>query len=245
MELKYIVEKNINQNIDYVLNNEFNISSRLRQKLINNNSIKLNGVVCNTKQNLKPSDILFINFDYEEDNSNIIPCKMDLDIVYEDEWLLIINKPSGFAIHPSILHYEDSISNGIRYYFDKICLKKKIRPVNRLDLNTSGLVVFAKCEYIQECLSKQMSNNEFKKEYLALANGRFVQNTGTIDLPISRKENSIIERCINNNGQRSITLYEVLQDFSEYSLVKCKLETGRTHQIRVHMSAIGHPLLRR
>lgn len=124
-------------------------------------------------------------------------------------------------------------------------LKKKIRPVNRLDLNTSGVIVFAKCEYIQESLSKQMIDNTFKKEYLCIVEGIFDKKSGTINLPIDRKEGSIIERCISKNGQHSITHYEVLKEYKEknYSLVKCILETGRTHQIRVHMSAISHPLL--
>ena len=168
---------------------------------------------------------------------------MNLDIVFEDEWILIINKPAGLATHPSILHFSNSLCNGVRFYFDSIGLKKKVRPVNRLDLNTSGLVIFAKCEYIQECLISQMKINLFKKEYLAICNGIFENKSGTINLPISRKENSIIERCVSEDGQTSITNYKVLKEFNTYSLVKCSLETGRTHQIRVHMSAIGHPLI--
>lgn len=244
MEIVYIKNKNDNyKTVDEVLKNEFNISSRLRLKLINNNSIFLNKKICNTKNLLTTDDIVCVNFDYKEDNSNIIAKQMNLDIVYEDEWLLVVNKPAEIAVHPSILHYEDSLSNGIKFYFDSISLKKKIRPVNRLDKNTSGLVVFAKCEYIHECLIKQMENKTFKKEYLALVSGIFDKKQGTIDLPIARKENSIIERCISENGQKSITHYQVLEKFDNYSLVKCTLETGRTHQIRVHMKAIGHPLL--
>ena len=132
---------------------------------------------------------------------------------------------------------------GLDIILTKSGLKKKIRPVNRLDLNTSGLVIFAKCEYIQEALTSQMQNKTFVKEYIALADGIFENKKGTINLPIARKPGSIIERCILENGQSSITHYEVLQEFDNYSLVKCKLETGRTHQIRVHMQATHHPLL--
>lgn len=242
MELKYIV-KNNELNINQILQNELNISSRLLYKLIKNNKISLNQKNCDTRQYANLGDTITIDFNYEEDNSNIVPTKMNLDIIYEDKWLLIINKPTGIAIHPSILHYSDSLCNGIRFYFDSIGLKKKIRPVNRLDLNTSGLVIFAKCEYIQECLISQMKNNTFKKEYLCFCNGIFENKFGTIDLPIARKENSIIERCISDSGQPSITHYEVLKEFNTYSLVKCILETGRTHQIRVHMSSIGHSLI--
>lgn len=242
MEINYEI-KNNTQTINSTLQNELKISSRLLYKLIKLNKIELNHKPCDTRKTGTFGDTITINFDYEEDNSNIIPTKMNLNIIFEDDWLLVVNKPAGIAIHPSVLHYSDSLCNGIKFYFDKIGLKKKIRPVNRLDLNTSGLVVFAKCEYIQECLINQMKNNQFKKEYLAVCNGFFDKKSGTINLPIARKENSIIERCISENGQPAITHYEVLKEFDNYSLVKCYLETGRTHQIRVHMSAIGHPLL--
>ena len=242
MEIKYEI-KNNTQTINSILQNELKVSSRLLYKLIKLNKIELNHKPCDTRKTGNLEDTITVNFDYEEDNSNIVPTKMDLNIIFEDDWLLVVNKPAGIAIHPSVLHYSDSLCNGIRFYFDKIGLKKKIRPVNRLDLNTSGLVVFAKCEYIQECLINQMKNNQFKKEYLAVCDGIFNEKSGTINLPIARKENSIIERCISENGQTAITHYEVLKEFDNYSLVKCSLETGRTHQIRVHMSAIGHPLL--
>ena len=242
MEINYEI-KNNTQTINSILQNELKISSRLLYKLIKLNKIELNHKPCDTRKTGNLEDTITVNFDYEEDNSNIVPTKMDLNIIFEDDWLLVVNKPAGIAIHPSVLHYSDSLCNGIRFYFDKISLKKKIRPVNRLDLNTSGLVVFAKCEYIQECLINQMKNNQFKKEYLAICSGIFNEKSGTINLPIARKENSIIERCVSENGQPSITHYKVLKEFDNYSLVKCSLETGRTHQIRVHMSAIGHPLL--
>lgn len=242
MEINYEI-KNNTQTINSILQNELKISSRLLYKLIKLNKIELNHKPCDTRKTGNLENTITVNFDYEEDNSNIVPTKMDLNIIFEDDWLLVVNKPAGIAIHPSFLHYSDSLCNGIRFYFDKIGLKKKIRPVNRLDLNTSGLVVFAKCEYIQECLINQMKNNQFKKEYLAVCDGVFNEKSGTINLPIARKENSIIERCISENGQTAITYYEVLKEFDNYSLVKCSLETGRTHQIRVHMSAIGHPLL--
>ena len=241
MELRYIV--NNEQNINFILKNELNISSRLLYKLIKNQNIFLNNIPCDTRNSALLGDVITVNFDYEEDNSNIIPTKMDLDIVFEDDWLLVVNKPAGIAIHPSVLHYSDSLCNGIRFYFDKIGLKKKIRPVNRLDLNTSGLVVFAKCEYIQEQLSAQMQTDDFKKEYICLVEGYLNEKSGVIDLPISRKPGSIIERCVSPDGQKSITKFTVLKEFNNYSLVKCILKTGRTHQIRVHFSYIGHPLL--
>lgn len=244
MELKYIVNKSDeNKTINEILLTNFNLSTRLLTKLIKNKNIYINGNIIDTRNTVSSGDIILLDFNYEEDNSNIVPTKMNLDIIYEDKWLLVVNKPAGIPIHPSRLHYEDSLSNGIKYYFDSINLKKKIRPVNRLDLNTSGLVIFAKCEYIQEEFSKQMADDIFKKEYLCIVEGLLQKKKDTINLPIARKQGSIIERCINETGQTSITHYEVLQEFENYSLVHCILETGRTHQIRVHMKTINHPIV--
>jgi 23S rRNA pseudouridine1911/1915/1917 synthase len=242
MNLHYISD-NKYKNINQVLNDEFKISSRLKSKLISNQLILLNGTFVDTRTSISKGDTIDIILDYPENNSNIIATNMFLNIIYEDDYLLIINKPAGIAVHPSILHYEDSLSNGVKFYYDKIGLAKKVRPVTRIDLNTSGLVVFAKNEFIQENLIRQMSNNSFKKIYLCLAEGIVAPEKGSINAPISRKNDSIIERTISNNGQYAVTNYEVLQYFEKYSLVKCILETGRTHQIRVHFAFIGHPLL--
>ena len=244
MELRYIVKDNSQyKNINQILEKEFDFSTRLLAKLIKNKQILLNGFSVDTRNEISINDEIIVKLDLEEDNSNIVPTKMNIEIIYEDEWFLVINKPAGIAIHPSRMHYTDSLSNGIRYYFDKIGLKKKVRPVNRLDFDTSGIVIFAKCEYIQECFIKQMNNKTFKKEYLAIVNGILENKKGSISFPIARKEGSIIERCVSDIGQPSVTHYEVLNTFENYSLVKCYLETGRTHQIRVHFAAISHPLI--
>ena len=244
MELNYeIKNSDFDKTVNQILIDQFHFSNRLLTKLINDKNIYFNDAKIDTRSIINCNGILKINFDYEEDSSNIASTKMDLDIIYEDEWMIVVNKPAGCPIHPSRLHYKDSLSNGIKYYFSSINLNKKIRPVNRLDLNTSGLVIFAKCEYIQEQFSNQMAKDLFKKEYLCLVNGIIDKKKGTINLPISRKQGSIIEREINENGKKSVTHYTVLNEFDNYSLVHCKLETGRTHQIRVHMQSIGHPIL--
>lgn len=174
MKLTYIVKENNNyKNINEILSNEFHFSTRLNTKLIKNRRILKNNIITDTRSSVIPGDIIIADFDYDEDNSNIVPTKMDLDIIYEDDWFLVVNKPAGVAIHPSQLHYDISLSNGIRFYFDSIGLKKKIRPVNRLDLNTSGLAIFAKCEYIHEEFIRQMQNDIFKKEYLCIVSRYF------------------------------------------------------------------------
>ena len=264
MILKYIVNKNDNgKTINEIILQKFDLSNRLFSKLLRDKKIFVNNSNIDTRLKVNKNDIITINLNYDEDNSNIISKQMNLDIVFEDEGMLIINKPSGIAIHPSIKHYEDSIASGVKYYFESIGVYKKIRPVNRLDLNTSGLVIFAKNEYIQESLIKQMQKRTFSKEYLAIVTGVLEKKTGVIDKPIARKAGSIIERCVSETGQRAITEYEVIREASnnskitseagnnyntkceveKYSLVKCKLITGRTHQIRVHFAYIGHPLL--
>lgn len=170
MNLHYVSD-NKYMNINQVLNEEFKLSSRLKNKLIANHLVLLNGAFSDTRLLINNGDIIDVILDYPEDNSNIVSTDIPIDIIYEDNHLLIVNKPAGIAVHPSILHFFDSLSNGVKFYYDKIGLKKKIRPVNRLDLNTSGLVVFAKNEFIQESLIRQMSNNSFKKTYLCLATG--------------------------------------------------------------------------
>ena len=242
MILKYVV-KNEKQTVNQILKNKFSISNRLFIKLINNKRVYLNSIPIDTRTLVKRGDIITIDLNYKEDNSNIIPTKMNLNIIYEDQALLILNKPAGISVHPSMLHYNDSLSNGVKFYFDSINLHKKIRPVNRLDFDTSGLIIFAKNEYVQENLIKQMENGNFHKEYLCLAEGKFENTKGTINAPIARKKESIIERCIDVNGKKAITDYEVLKTYNNFSLVKCILKTGRTHQIRLHLSYIGHPIV--
>lgn len=244
MEFKYIIENSEYKTVKDVLKNYFFISSRLLLKLKRNKKIFLNNVYCNNlSKNISVNDTVSFSLDQEEDNSNIVATNIPLNIVYEDECLLIINKQPNVAIHPSMLHYDNSLSNGVKFYFDSIGLKKKIRPVNRLDRNTSGLVIFAKNEYVQEFLIKQMRNNTFSKEYLAILEGILNKKKGTIIAPIARKKDSIIERCVDESGDFSITHYKVIKEFNNLSLVNFKLETGRTHQIRVHSSYISHPIL--
>ena len=244
MLLKYIVGDN--KNLRSILKDELNISSRLFNK-IKNKYVFVNGEHAIYYRDLNVNDVVEVDFSYDDDNYNNIVSNSDIkfEIVYEDEWLLIVNKGANLPAHPSLNHYDISLSNGIRAYFDKIGLNKTVRLVNRIDKDTTGLVVIAKCEYIQECLIKQMNDDSFIKEYIAIARG-LVDSSGVIDFPIARKDGSIIERCVDLvRGENAITNYVRLNYNPELdiSLVKCRLLTGRTHQIRVHFAYIGHPLL--
>lgn len=242
MKLSYI---NLNKyfNVKEVLKAEFSMSDRLLLKLKKLDKIYLNGKVTSVNYPIVENDLIECHLDYDEDNSNIVPTKIPINIIYEDEAYLVVNKPAGIPVHPSMDHYTDSLANGVIFYFNQIGLKKKIRPVNRLDKDTSGIVIFAKNEYIQECLIKQMKNKQFIKKYIAIVNGNLDNLEGIINAPIARKENSIIERCVSETGDTAITHYKVLKRNDNFDVIECILETGRTHQIRVHFAYLGHSLL--
>ncbi len=245
--LKYKVLDNNYQTVKQVLISHFQISNRLLSRLKNEQRIFLNREKVYVTAQIHLNDIIEVDIDFEEESENILPKEMDLNIIFEDEYLLMINKPYNLPVHPSILHYEDSLSNGIAYYFKGKNIKRKIRPVNRLDKDTSGIVIFAKNEYVQESLIRQMKQNDYIKKYIAILEGHLENNTGTINAPIARKENSIIEREISINGDYSVTHYNLIKKFEignqKLSLVEFTLKTGRTHQIRVHSKHIGHPIL--
>ena len=231
MEIKYVVKDDTN--LLRILKEKLSISNRLFRK-IKNGYIFVNGNNFDYKTILHQGDIITINLDFIEDNSNIVPNKdINFNILYEDEWLLVVNKNPYMPIHPSINCFENSLSNGIKYYYDINNIYKKIRIINRLDKDTSGIVIIAKSEYIQDNIKILL------KEYVAIAKGEFSEKEGTINKPIKRKNDSIIERCIDENGDKAITNYKVIKTVNInneiLSVVKCQLETGRTHQIRVHL----------
>lgn len=240
MILEYVVKHE--KNIRDVLINYFHFSNKVCHYLKVNNLINLNNSkkIIYLDKNVNMGDKISIDLDFEENNSNIVSKNMPLDILYEDDYIIAINKPPFVPVHPSLEHFEDSLSNGVKFYFDSINLKRKIRPINRLDKNTSGIVLFAKFPFIQYSLT------QYYKEYKAIVCGK-IENDGVIDKAIARKDGSIIERCISENGKRAITEYKVIKNISidnkDYTLLKCILHTGRTHQVRVHFSSIGHSIL--
>lgn len=246
MKLTYkIKDEDLYKTVLEVLKAELHISERLLHRLKKNEMIFLNNLPIFPYAEVHLCDEISVVIDFNENSDNILPTKMNLDILYEDDAYVIVNKSANIPVHPSMDHYTDSLSNGLKYYFESIGLGRKIRPVNRIDKNTSGIVIFAKNEYVQENLIKQMNSKEFYKEYIAVCNGIFDKKNDIICAPIARKENSIIERCVSPDGDFSITEYDVLEENldNNYSVVRCILKTGRTHQIRVHMTHINHPLL--
>lgn len=239
MILTHIVEKHeANQKISELLRKKFNISSRLLTKLKMNQKILVNNSPVFSSHIILENDQITVKIDFDEDDF-IISEKIDLNILYEDEYLLAVNKSAGMVVHPSSYHLNNTLANGVKYYLNN---SKKIRPVNRLDRDTSGIVVFAKNEYIQELMK---NDGSMQKEYLTIVTGLLANKKDTINKPIARKEGSIMERIVDENGQIAITHYVVLDESIEknLSLVHVTLETGRTHQIRVHFAYLGNSIL--
>ena len=204
--------------------------------------IKRNGVWAYTKERLEAGDVLETVFVEEDYSENILAVEMPLDILYEDEDLLVVNKPSDTPIHPSQGNYDNSLANGVKYYYEQQGVNFVFRCINRLDRDTTGLVVIAKNMLSGAALNQAMVNREIHRTYLAVVKGALPES-GTIDFPIARKDGSTVERCVDfENGERAVTHFECLEQNETYSLAKIWLETGRTHQIRVHMNYIGHPL---
>ena len=197
-----------------------------------------------TKHTLKAGETLTIHIQEEGISEKITPVPMELDIVYEDEDIMVINKPAGMPIHPSLNNYYNSLANGLAWYFEKQGKPFIFRCVNRLDKDTSGLTLIAKHMLSAGILAPMVAAREIHREYLAIVSGRICPVSGTIDAPICRTEDSIIERHVDfEKGERSVTHYQLSEYKNGCSLLSIHLETGRTHQIRVHMKHIGFPLI--
>ncbi len=196
------------------------------------------------RDSMEPGDRLVIRI--YEDNSKaqlILPWDIPIDIVYEDDDLILINKPGDMVVHPSYAHFGDSLSNALAGYYQRTGQVHIIRAIGRLDRETSGLVMFAKNRHSAALLSDQRGSMSKRKEYLAIATGVFGERKGTVDAPIERRDDSRMIREVRRDGKEAITHYVVEKQFEKYALIRLHLDTGRTHQIRVHMAYIGHPLV--
>lgn len=192
---------------------------------------------------LKTGDLLEITLEEEQPSENIIPVCLPLHIIYEDEDLMVIDKPADMPVHPSIGNYENTLANAVAYYYKKQGETFIFRCINRLDRDTTGLLIIAKHALSASILSKQMKAREIRRTYLAVCKGQLPAEVGIINAPIARKADSAIERCVDfSNGESAVTHYRVRYYQNGYSLVELHLETGRTHQIRIHMQYLGNPL---
>lgn len=210
--------------------------------------ILLNGARAYASHRLKAGDSVRIHLAEETPSESIAPVRMPLNILYEDEDLMVIDKPADTPIHPSVNNHENTLANGIMYYFSSQGISFVFRCINRLDRDTSGLLIIAKNMFSGSILSRMSGNREIEREYLALVEG-CLPSSGIIDAPIARQEGSALMRCVNRErGEAAVThfrrlSYIPLSQSVGCSLASVRLETGRTHQIRVHMKYIGHPLL--
>lgn len=224
-----------------VIRKHFDFSSRLRNKIKREKLVMLNGN--STPGWIKPDVGDVITITLPDETSGFEPQDIPLDIVFEDDDLMIINKQPGLIVHPTKGHPTGTVANALMYYMEHGGKPFKIRFVNRLDMDTSGLLVVAKNAYCQNDYTKQMKENLVEKRYIAVVKGTLNSDNGTIDLPIGRPDPAHVRRGVMEDGAPSITHYKVIDRLKGYSVVELLLETGRTHQIRVHMSHIGHPIL--
>lgn len=243
MHIEYrVTNGDENQKVSQILKNHLKLSrgemrriKRCAGLMVNDQTVRLNLLV-------KEGDLIRVNLQ-DEDDQPVIPQDISLDILFEDEHILVVNKPSNMLVHPLSYHVLNTLANGVIYHWQLQGHNNKFRAVSRLDKDTSGVILIAKSSYICHQLSVQMKNSMFRREYLAVVHNRITMDSGIIDFPIGRLCNGSLIFGVTSQGKEAVTHFTVIERFSCGSLVKLRLETGRTHQIRVHMKHFGHPLM--
>ena len=237
--ISYTSEENLT--LKEVLLDKLNFSVRSLAKMKREQTVLVNGQFKKPSTNIVKGDLIEVKID--EDMANFEPQDLNLDIIYDDFDIIMVNKPPFMVVHPTKSHLDRTIANGVTDYIIKKNEKVKVRFVNRLDMNTSGLVIVAKNAYAHHVLSKDMSNDKVSKKYITVVKGIVKDDEGTINQPIYRPTEDSIKRVVDKRGQASVTHYKVLERLNDATVLEVKLETGRTHQIRVHMNYIGHGII--
>lgn len=238
--ISYINEEE-NLTLKEVLLDKLNFSVRSLSKMKRYKTVKVNNTYIRPCDKINKGDLIEVII--EEDMADFKPQDLKLSILYDDFDIIMVNKPPFMVVHPTKSHYENTIANGVTHYIMDKDEHVKLRFVNRLDMNTSGLVIVAKNPYAQFVLSSDMKENKVEKIYIAIVKGIVEPNFGTINEPIYRPTDDSIRRIVHEDGQPSVTHFEVLKRLKDATVLKLKLETGRTHQIRVHLNHIGHGII--
>ena len=242
--LKLTVDDTLTGRIDKVLAHQFNQFSRSHlQKWIEDGNVRVNGQPVKPKYKLAVGDQVVIEPEAPQ-KVDLTPEKIPLDIVYEDDDVIIVNKPQGMVVHPAPGHPDHTLVNALLYHSPLSTINGEFRPgiVHRIDKDTSGLLMIAKNDLAHRSLAAQLKAKTNQREYVALVHGVIKQDAGTINAPIGRSKKDRKKQAVVSDGRHAVTHFKVLHRFRHYTLVSCRLETGRTHQIRVHMKSIGHPL---
>lgn len=244
MILKHTVSpEEDNVQLRNILRRKLCLSNTLLKGMKQTQNILVNGKQIRFIDRVHQGDVVSVRLNFEGEDSAIVPEDIPLDILYEDDSVIALNKPAGMVIHPCSGHPDKTLGNALMGYYRRTDQRIKLRPMGRLDTNTTGIVLFAKNPYVQDFLIHQMKDRRYEKNYLGIVHGGFNPPEGEISLPIARREGSIIERVTDPSGAESLTLYETIRMNQGFSLVRFRIITGRTHQIRVHCAAVGHPLL--